>query len=444
LLVLHVSDSFSDLWPQLAEEFGLQFSAPQSADETRAAPDALVIVAAGGVEDTLGDWLRPLAGGPSPVVAVGSDPDRRVAIEAVRAGAHDYFALPHDLDALRAWLREKAEARAAAGGAHRFASAQRDRYRFDGILGSSQVMQQAIERSAKIIPHANVTVLLTGETGTGKELFARAIHYNGPRRERPFVAVNCAAIPPQLLESELFGHERGAFTGAHAAKPGLFEMAQGGTLLLDEIGHMDLVLQGKLLRVLEERVMRRVGGTRDIALDVRVLAATHVDLVKAAANQEFRLDLYYRLNVMSITLPPLRERVGDIIPIARHFVEKTSRDYGMPLPTLSDEADALIRAYHWPGNVRELRNAMERATLLASHGVIERDDLELQPVEPEVAPGALPFPAPLATIVEAAIRETVVRCNGNKSEAARRLGISRPRLLRLLGRADDLDMLTQG
>jgi DNA-binding NtrC family response regulator len=201
------------------------------------------------------------------------------------------------------------------------------------------------------------------------------------------------------------------------------------------------VLQGKLLRALEERVIRRVGGTRDIALDVRVLAATHVDLAKASANQQFRLDLYYRLNVMSIALPPLRERVEDIPVIARYFITKTARDYGVPEAALSDEASVAIRSYHWPGNVRELRNAMERATLLARDGIIESDDLELQPVDGMVSNGALPFPAPLATIVESAIRETLVRCNGNKSEAARRLGISRPRFLRLLARGDESDML---
>jgi DNA-binding NtrC family response regulator len=441
LVVCSLTESFIDLWQQLAGEFGLEYRGVASVDEVRSEPRTLCVVSAGGAEEELVEALRSLASLPFPTVAVGSDPGRRVAIEAVRGGARDYFALPTDLDALRAWIREESAALAATGATERFVSAQRERYRFEGILGASRVMEQAIERAARIIPHSAVTVLLTGETGTGKELFARAIHYNGPRRERPFVAVNCAAIPPQLLESELFGHERGAFTGAHAAKPGLMEMAQGGTILLDEIGHMDLVLQGKLLRALEERVIRRVGGTRDIALDVRVLAATHVDLAKASANQQFRLDLYYRLNVMSIALPPLRERVEDIPVIARYFITKTARDYGVPEAALSDEASVAIRSYHWPGNVRELRNAMERATLLARDGIIESDDLELQPVDGMVSNGALPFPAPLATIVESAIRETLVRCNGNKSEAARRLGISRPRFLRLLARGDESDML---
>lgn len=440
LIVCALSDSFSDLWGELATEFGLRFDGPSGVDDVRAGARGIGVVSAGGSEDGLGEALRGLERLRVPFVAVGSDPGRRVAVEAMRAGARDYFALPQDLDALRAWIRDETSSLAASGGAERFASAQRDRYRFDGILGTSRAMEQALERAGRIIPHAGVTVLLTGETGTGKELFARAIHYNGPRREGPFVAVNCAAIPPQLLESELFGHERGAFTGAHAAKPGLMELAQGGTILLDEIGHMDLVLQGKLLRALEERVIRRVGGTRDIPLDVRVLAATHVDLARASQNQEFRLDLYYRLNVMSIALPPLRERLDDLALIAQHFVEKTARDYGVAQPVLSSETLLALRQYHWPGNVRELRNAMERATLLARDGVIGPDDLELRPLEGPAPEGALPFPAPLSTIVEAAIRETLARCNGNKSEAARRLGISRPRLLRLLARGDDADL----
>jgi transcriptional regulator with PAS, ATPase and Fis domain len=303
-------------------------------------------------------------------------------------------------------------------------------------------MQQAIARAERVIPHDKLTLLITGETGTGKELFARAIHYNGPRSHHPFVAVNCAAIPQQLLESELFGHERGAFTGAHAAKPGLFEVANGGTLLLDEIGHLDIALQGKLLRALEDRAIRRVGSGKVSRIDVRVLAATHVDLARAVERGEFRSDLYYRLNVVSIVLPPLRERGSDALTLADHFVHTTGAEYGVPTPTLSDGARALIARYHWPGNVRELRNAMERATLLAQGGTIRESDLEIDERRAGPLPGAIPFPASLAVIVRAAARATVAQCGGNKSEAARRLGISRSRLLRFL--ADDHDFAETG
>ncbi|HWN83065.1 MAG TPA: sigma-54 dependent transcriptional regulator [Candidatus Udaeobacter sp.] len=273
-------------------------------------------------------------------------------------------------------------------------------------------------------------MLITGETGTGKELLARAIHYNGPRREAPFVDINCAAIPEQLLESELFGHEKGAFTGANNAKPGLFEEANGGTLFLDELGHLPLTLQGKLLRALEERSIRRVGGVRPIKIDVRVMAATHVDLTATVKRGEFREDLYYRLNVVAIELPPLRARHEDIIPLARHFLERFSAEYGIPR-TLTTTAQRALREHEWTGNIRELRNTMERAVLLGRNEALLPEDLD---VERGATPvwGALPFPAPLQTVVSAAVSEMLALCGGNKSEAARRLRISRTRLLRVL------------
>jgi DNA-binding NtrC family response regulator len=365
-------------------------------------------------------------------VAVGVDEGRRTAVNAVRAGAQEYFCLPQEVDALRSHLKRWHEDTSAAPRSEEFSRSQRERHRFTGVLGSSAAMLDAIARAERVLPHDRLTLLLSGETGTGKEVFARAIHYNGPRAAMPFVAVNCAAIPMHLLESELFGHERGAFTGATAAKPGLFEVANGGTILLDEIGHMDLTLQGKLLRALEERTIRRVGAARDQAIDVRVLAATHVNLALAVDRKEFRADLYYRLNVVAITLPPLRERGGDVHLLAQHFIAKAASDYGIPEPTLSDGARALIARYPWPGNVRELRNAMERATLLARNHVILDGELELDESRAPIADGRLPFPAPLTTIVQAALHEMLALHGGNRSEAARRLGISRSRLHRLL------------
>jgi DNA-binding NtrC family response regulator len=289
-----------------------------------------------------------------------------------------------------------------------------------------------------VIPHGNVTVLIAGETGTGKELLARAIHYEGPRREAPFVDVNCAAIPEQLLESELFGHEKGAFTDAGAAKPGLFEVAGGGTLFLDEIGHLPLALQGKLLRALEERVVRRVGGTRNIPVDVRIVAASHVDLAGAVRRREFREDLYYRLAVVPVTLPPLRERRDDILPLARHFLSRFAREYGVPEPTLTAGAERALVMRPWPGNVRELRNAMERAVLLGGPE-LDAADVAVPSFASAVADGeshGIPFPATLGEVARAATHRMLELCEGNKSEAARRLGISRARLQRLLSAGD--------
>ena len=309
------------------------------------------------------------------------------------------------------------------------------KYAFDGILGSSSALRAALTRAARVIPHGNVTVLLSGETGTGKELFARAIHYNGPRARQPFVDVNCTAIPDNLLESELFGHEAGAFTDAKSAKPGLFELADGGTLFLDEIGHLPMALQGKLLRVLEERTMRRVGGTKTIAFDVRVIAASHVDLQAAVQRGEFREDLWYRLNVMPIELPPLRERPDDVVGLALAFVQKFAREYGMtPAPLISAAAQRVLAERAWPGNVRELRNVIERGLLLSDGVRLDVTDLagDGATVAAGSSGGELPWPASLSMLARGAASAMMQRCGGNKSEAARRLGISRPRLQRLL------------
>ena len=396
--------------------------------------DAVGIVVAGGREEDLEGVFHAAPLRALDVAAVGALPDHRLASGVVRAGAATYFALPDDRELLGSWLRDRAQQLRARSERTAFAAAEASRYRFEGILGDSPALHAALERAARVIPHGTVTVLLTGETGTGKELVARAIHYNGPRREAPFVDVNCAAIPDQLLESELFGHEKGAFTDASAAKPGLFELANGGTLFLDEIGHLPLALQGKLLRALEERVVRRVGGTKAHAVDVRIVAATHVDLAAAVRRGEFRQDLFHRLNVVPIELPPLRARRGDIVPLARHFLARFAKEYGIPEPQLSPAAERALAARDWSGNVRELRNVMERTVLLTTRHVLQPDDF-LEEAPSAGAGGPLPFPATIAEVTRAAAQAMLELCGGNKSVAARRLGVSRPRLQRILDAA---------
>jgi DNA-binding NtrC family response regulator len=444
LAVYALSDSFAAVWPALAHECGYEYTPVTDLASFARLNGAVALVAAGGAEERLEAAVRQLSGGMTEVIAVGADADHRLASALARAGAAEYFALPVDNDMLRSWLRERAARSRSLDDRAAFAEAERAKYRFDEILGDSPALRAALDRAARVIPHSGVTVLITGETGTGKELLARAIHYNGPRREAPFVDVNCAAIPGPLLESELFGHEKGAFTGAVAAKPGLFEVANGGTLFLDEIGNLPLDLQGKLLRVLEERNMRRVGGTRTLAIDVRVIAATHVDLVAQVDRGEFRQDLFYRLNVMSIELPALRARPEDIVPLARHFLTKIAGQHGVAVPRLTEEAAAALTARAWPGNVRELRNAMERALVLGPGGVLGPGDFaETQPIATDR--GEIPFPATMREITRAACNAMLERCGNNKSEAARRLGISRARLMRLLDTAatsddDDLEV----
>ena len=439
LAVLSLSESFSSTWPDLAAECGLAFSLIREAAGFERLTNAVGVVSAGGAEDSLEQAFRDAAGGRMEIAAVGALESHRVASAAVGAGAATYFALPADYELLRSWLRERAERLRSRARRSEFAAGEASKYRFDGIIGTSPVLRAALDRAARVIPHHTVTVLLTGETGTGKELVARAIHYNGPRREAPFVDVNCAAIPDQLLESELFGHERGAFTSATVAKPGLFELANGGTIFLDEIGHLPLQLQGKLLRALEERSIRRVGGTRSTSIDVRVIAASHVDLAAASRRGEFRDDLYHRLSVVPIELPPLRARREDIVVLARHFLARFAREYDVPEPALSPEAERALRQRVWRGNVRELRNLMERTVLLNAKQTLDADDFP-ETDAPESGPGGIPFPATLAAITHSAAVAMLAFCGGNKSEAARRLGISRPRLQRILDTGPDADV----
>ncbi len=433
-----VSDSFRDALLALVAEVGGQLSERLPAGGALAGPAAAVLVLAVGREGEALATLPPLDG--TRWYFIGAAADHRLAAAAIRAGAQDYLALPGDLDVLRRSLERDIRAVLAKGDAEEFAAAEDASSGFTAIVGRSPALRQVLDQARRVATHPDVTVLLGGETGTGKELLARAIHYASPRAAAPFVEVSCAAIPATLLESELFGHERGAFTGAVSARPGLFEQAHGGTLFLDEIGLLPLELQAKLLRALESREIRRVGGTTTRAVDIRLLAATNLDLARAVADQRFREDLYYRLNVVRLVLPPLRERGADLELLAESFASGLAVRYGFPAVMPGAEFRAALRAHPWPGNVRELRNAMERALVLSPAGMLLASALDLGkvPTPEQVRPGGvIPFPADLATITLAAVRAMIAACDGNKSAAARRLGISRPRLQRVLDQQDD-------
>jgi len=299
----------------------------------------------------------------------------------------------------------------------------KERYGFSNLVGTSGPMRQVHEHVAQVA-RANTTVLLRGESGTGKELLAHAIHYNSTRAKRPFVKVSCAALPHDLIESELFGYERGAFTGANGNKKGRFEMANGGTLFLDEIGELSLLTQVKLLRVLQEREFERVGGTDSIKVDIRLVAATNKDLEKAIAAGVFREDLYHRLNVFTIFVPPLRERKSDILLLADHFLEKLSREHGKQVRRISTPAIDMLASYHWPGNVRELANVIERAIVVCDANVVHSHHLPptLQTAEASGTTQTLTLQETLEAVERDALQDALKSARGNRAKAARLLG----------------------
>lgn len=434
---MQLSDSFRATLADLAADLGAELSRWSPADEDGPpGGSTCVLLLAGGAESQGLDLLGALSTD-LPRYMVGAARDHRLAVAAIQRGARDYFALPDDLGLLRRSLERERRESAGKEEAARFAADERRLAGFEAIVGESPSLRKTIEQGIRVAQHRDVTVLVGGETGTGKELLARALHYHSPRAAAPFVEINCAAIPANLLESELFGHEKGSFTGAVSAKPGLMELAHGGTVFLDEIGNLPLELQPKLLRALEGKEIRRVGGQQTRKVDIRVIGATHVDLKAAVARGEFREDLFYRLNVVTLVLPPLRERGDDVELLARTFVDRLARQYGLQVPEISGPVLAALRARPWPGNVRELRNAIERALVLSPPGTLALSEL---PVEssPVAENGVLPFPATIRTITRTAVQEMLKLVGNNKSEAARRLEISRPRLQRILdGHGDD-------
>jgi two-component system response regulator PilR (NtrC family) len=317
------------------------------------------------------------------------------AVEAMRLGAVDYFTKPFSMDELRFKVRQQSEAMRLKRENVLLKRALNTSYSFSNIIGRSEAMLSMF-RMIETIARTNSTVLITGESGTGKDLVARAVHYNSLRRDHPFVALNCGAVPETLLESELFGHMRGAFTGADANKKGLVEVAERGTIFLDEIGEMNASMQVKLLRVLQDRKFRRLGGTEEVQADIRVIAATNQDLPKLVGEGRFREDLFYRINVIPIHLPPLRERPEDIPLLAEHFLAKYAGIMDKPVRTLSHEALDLLSAYSWPGNVRELENALERAVALEQTPAVLPESLPVH-VRSGAAATGLPR-APIAAI----------------------------------------------
>jgi len=368
-----------------------------------------------------------------PVIIMTAYSSVETAVEALKKGAYDYLTKPLDFDELRlameramdhSQLKEKNRLLREALGSH---------FDIQNIIGRSTAMVKLLETVAQVAP-SEATVLITGDSGTGKELIAGAIHFNSPRKDGSFVKVNCAAITETLLESELFGHEKGAFTGAHRLKEGRFRQADGGSLFLDEVSEMSLGMQVKLLRALQEREITRVGGEEVIKVDVRVIAATNKDLIQEIESGRFREDLYYRLNVVTLNVPLLRERKEDIPLLAQHFLSTFAEKNRKQIKGFTPQAMDQLLKYDWPGNVRELMNAVERAVVLSRSEYLDEQDLPLvikdamSDEEKSPSRDAVPADLPLEDVEKATILKTLESTDGNKSEAARRLGITRKTL----------------
>ncbi len=358
----------------------------------------------------------------TPVVVMSAFSTVENAVEAMKRGAVDFLPKPFSLDHLSVVVEKALEVSKLRDENRELREALGQRYQFENIIGSSPAMQEIFATIMRVAP-TRATVLLAGESGVGKDMIARAIHQHSPRKDRPFVKINCTAIPENLMESELFGYEKGAFTGANISKPGKFEQANTGTVMLDEIGDVPASVQVKLLRILQEREFERLGSNKTQQTDVRVIAATNVDLRAALEQGTFREDLYYRLNVVPMNIPPLRERKEDIPYLVDHFVKKFGGE-------ISEGALERLVSYHWPGNVRELENVIERSILLAKGPRVEADDIKIEMGVGRARPAFsseafLPEGMTLDQYEQSIIREALKRANGNKSQAARLLGLTR-------------------
>jgi len=368
-----------------------------------------------------------------PVIIITAFGSADSAVEAMKLGAYDYITKPFKVDEIQFVIQKALEKARLLEENIQLRRELKSKYGFHQLVGLSEPMRKIYE-AIRSVTGTKSNILISGESGTGKELVAKAIHYNSPRRNRAFVVVNCASIPETLLESELFGHTKGAFTGAYQAKRGMFELADQGTIFLDEIAEMSPALQSKLLRVIEDKSFRRVGGEQEIKVDVRIITATNRDLEAEVKSSRFREDLYYRLNVIRIHLPPLRERKEDIPLLAGHFLEKYSQELNKPIKKISDEAERLLVEYNWPGNVRELENVIERAVSLEQSQLILPESLpeKIRQTEERLKPSSfvvLPkegvnLEKLLEEIEKAFIKEALVRCNGVKTKAAQLLGLS--------------------
>jgi len=379
------------------------------------------------------------------VIIITGDVNLDATIAALRGGAYDFISKPIRLGELQVTIRNGIEAGKLRKEVRYLRRYQEKRLSFDQVVGTSPAINEMLTLARKISGSEASSVLLIGESGTGKDVIAKAIHYGSPRADQPFVAINCAAIPGTLIESELFGHEKGAFTDARARKEGLFEQAQGGTLFLDEISSLELALQAKLLRVLEEGTIRRVGGLRDLPLDVRIIAASNRDLKLESGAGRFRLDLYYRLSVIEVDLPPLRERGDDVLLLADYYIAHFNERLKRHIRSLAPEVKDVFRKYHWPGNVRELRNVIERLVILEDSDAITtrwlprdliRQDLTVAPAltptqNTEGSPAQFRLPdggIDLEQVELALVRQALERSGGNQTRASELLGISRDQL----------------
>jgi DNA-binding NtrC family response regulator len=441
ILIVDDEESTRELFAELLQRWGYEV------DETADGHGALKIAAETHPDVIISDLVMPKLDGlalvralreeqpDTPVVIITGKGTIDAAVEAVREGVFDFVEKPLDPARLKVILQRALEKKQTL---HEMQVLRRRLGQVDsgvGLVGNSPPMRRAMELMEKVAP-SKASVVITGQSGTGKEMVARAIHQLSPRRDRPFIAINCSAIPASLIESEMFGHERGAFTGADQRRLGAWELADSGTLFLDEVGEIPIELQAKFLRVLEEERLRRLGGKSEIMVDVRVISATNRDLKEEIKGGRFREDLYFRLNVFHIALAPLKERKDDIPVLVQHFIDRFSKDAGKKLQGVTPQAMKRLTDYAWPGNIRELRNTLERAVILCGADVIDTEHLpsELASGGGESAYLKLPYGLPLREIEKEYILATLTRLTNNKARTAQALGISEKTLYNKLYR----------